>query len=187
MLGFIHSICIAAALVVASFPPTADAKVTRLAKAVGTSKDFTGTVVRVADGDTYIVRRSDGSEVKVRLHWADCPEIAHTKNEVDQPGGQAALACATGFLLKRKVSVHATGESYGRIVGDVKCEGNDVAEFLVCHGDAMLDRRYKPSKALVEIEADAKGQGFGVWSNPTPTPPWEWRKMTRDQQIKARK
>lgn len=154
--------------------------------------DFTGTVAKVSDGDTYIVRRSDGSEVKVRLHWADSPEVAHRKGEVSQAGGDEALKAASDHWLNKIVRVHPCGDSYGRIVADVSEVVSDsverpVAYWMVANGYAMVDARYKPTKRLLEAQATAKKDGLGIWSEPNPIPPWEWRKMTRDEQIKRRK
>jgi endonuclease YncB( thermonuclease family) len=203
MLNIIHSISLAAALLVASFPPTAAAK-PHVAKKPTASRDFTGTVVKVSDGDTYIVKRSDGSEVKVRLHWADCPEIAHRTGEVDQPGGREALEWANKLLLGVHVAVHPRGESYGRIVGDINLadapkppdavksgespqqKSYQLSLDLVARGLARVDPRYHPTKALIDAESDARKNKRGLWSDPSPVPPWEWRKMTRDQQLKSR-
>lgn len=175
---------VAAALLAFAFSPTTDAKPLRAARI---SHDFAGTITKVSDGDTYIVRRSDGSEVKVRLHFADCPEIAHKDGEVDQPNGREALQAATNLLLDKQVTVHQSGLSYGRIVGDVMVGPVDVATILVSSGNAWVDPRYKPRAALVEAQADAKAKHAGLWSDPAPVPPWEWRKNIRDKQVEARK
>lgn len=149
--------------------------------------DFTGVVVKVSDGDTLVVRRSDKSEVKVRLHIIDCPEVAHRRLEVGQVGGTDAVKAVEKKLLGKTVSVHPCGESYGRIVGDVSESDSSVALWLVANGHAMVDARYKPTKQLIEAQAKAKADAVGIWSQPNPIPPWEWRKMTRNEQIKGRK
>lgn len=140
---------------------------------------FTGVVTRISDGDTYIVKRDgDGTEVKVRLHYADCPEVAHKKGEVDQPDGQAALKAASELLLEKHVTVTVRGESYGRTVGDVVTVDNkfDAARSLLFSGHAMLDPRYHPPQGLVITQASAKAHRRGLWDCDTdPTPPWVWR------------
>jgi micrococcal nuclease len=157
-------------------------------------QSFTGTVVKVSDGDTYIVKRSDGSEVKVRLHYADCPEVGHRKGEVDQPGGKEAVKFAEKNLLGKPVIVIKRGESYGRIVADMKLdtpeltEPFDVATMIVMSGHAQLDKRYKPTATLLDWEKNSKERKRGLWSaDGTPIAPWEWRKLTRDKQVEARK
>ena len=173
----IFSLAVALALVVLA-PPSANAKA---------PQSFTGEVVRVADGDTYIVKRDDGSEVKVRLHYADCPEISHKPTEVDQPAGREALAAASELLLEAKVTVTVHGVSYGRLVGDVTCSVGDVALLLTRDGHAMLDTRYKPTKVLVDAQADAKAHHRGLWADDNPTPPWEWRQQQSDKIIIERR
>ncbi len=150
--------------------------------------DFTGKVVKVSDGDTYIVKRSDGSEVKVRIHVADTPEVAHYKTETDQPYGRESLDYATKLLLGKKVSVHPVAESYGRIVADLKQGDTDVATDLITNGMAMVypQSRPRPTAKLVEAQSQAKESKVGLWSNPKAVPPWEWRATARERRILKR-
>jgi endonuclease YncB( thermonuclease family) len=152
--------------------------------------DFRGTVTMVSDADTYVVTRRDGSPVKVRLHWPDAPEVAHNSKQVNQPGGLEAKLFAMDLLLRNEVDVHPVGESYGRIVADVALHigasgTQDVACVLTGRGHAQLDPRFKPSARLVELEKNARKSNAGLWAAPgEPIPPWDWRKMTREEQRK---
>jgi endonuclease YncB( thermonuclease family) len=152
---------------------------------------FTGTISRVLDGDTYIVKRADGTEQKIRLHYGDAPEIAHNSKEKDQPHARDAMAYVKNTWQGHKVKVTPRGTSYDRIVADVDL---DHAEWdkpnhsapcvdslvinIVADGYAMLDPRFHPPDILLDNEQLAKLNKKGIWADPTkpPTPPWEWRK-----------
>lgn len=141
--------------------------------------DFTGKVIRVSDGDTYVVERADNSTVKVRLHCVDCPELSHRRLAPDQPGGRAAADYAAKLILDKSVTVHPRGESYGRIVADVAADANDIGHALLASGNAWCDPRYKPTPAYAAAEADARKNKLGIWSQDKPIPPWEWRATER--------
>ena len=142
---------------------------------------FSGELVRAADGDTFFVKRSDGSEVKVRLHNADAAEIAHNRREVDQPGGRDALAYVQKNWQGKTVTVDPKGESYGRIVADVTetASKKSLALDLVSAGLAAVDQRYGKPAALLAAEAEAKKEKRGIWKEDKVIPPWDWRAQHR--------
>jgi len=160
-------------------------RTTTVAVAAPPHGDFTGIVVHVPDADTFVVKRRDGSEVKVRLHWADAPEVAHNSKEVNQPGGIEAKAWAQDYVLRKRVTVKPHSLSYGRIVGDViPSDRPNVGLAAVISGHAWLDPRYKPRADWLMALEDAKKFKSGLWAEDKPIPPWEWRKMTREEQRK---
>ena len=150
---------------------------------------FTATVIAVSDGDgTYTVIRADKSRVRVRVRYADSPEVAHNRYEIDQPGGPEAREFARKLLLGEEVTICPRGMSRGRIVGDITVGERDVALLLVEAGHAQLDPRYKPPKTLREAEAAAKRADVGLWAGEgEPTPPWEWRKQQKNRLIELRR
>src|SRR4051794_19603819 len=90
---------------------------------------FDGKVISFADADTLWIEPSAVSSqpsakakaekpkaVKVRLHWADAPEVSHSKNDVGQAGGVAALEFAAKRWQGATVHVVPRGTSYDRIV-----------------------------------------------------------------------
>jgi endonuclease YncB( thermonuclease family) len=148
---------------------------------------FDAVCSKIADGDTFTVTRSDKSEVRVRLRYADCPEVAHNKRQKDQPFGREAAQFIADELLGETVRVKPTGTSYQWIVADVSVRGRDVAELLVSSGYAQLDRRYKPPKRLIEAESTARKMNRGLWgADPPYVPPWEWRKHEREKSLLKR-
>lgn len=152
---------------------------------------FRGEVSRISDSDTLVVKRRDGSEVKVRLRWVDGPEIAHNRRQVDQPGGVEASAWTAKHTLGKQVLVTPCDMSYGRYVGSVILEDDptfDVGYELTLAGHAQLDPRYRPPKVYRDAEADAKQSDRGLWAaDGEPLPPWEWRRLSRDEQRRRRR
>jgi micrococcal nuclease len=72
-------------------------------------ESVTGTVISVADGDTFTIR-VDGASVKVRLLGIDAPEVAHETTPADC-GGDAAKA-ALAALLPIGTTVALTFDAY---------------------------------------------------------------------------
>lgn len=164
-----------ALLVAAAWSPPA------LAEPPAGRPSFSATVVRFADADTLFVKRADGSEVKVRLHWADAPEIARRKREADQPGGREAIKFAADRWTGKAVTVTRRGESYGRMVADVSAGKESLGLTLVGEGHAQLDPRYKPPKDWLAAEAAAKKEKRGLWAAEKPVAPWDWRARQRER------
>jgi endonuclease YncB( thermonuclease family) len=101
----------------------------------GTARCFNGTVTKIVDGDTLEV-----DDVSIRLALIDAPEY----NEV---GGSEAREfalsiCPIGSDALVDEDDNQTGGSYGRTVGVVYCNGNNINEELVKNGFAIIDTRF---------------------------------------------
>ncbi len=75
--------------------------------------------------------------------------------------------------------VEVTVDRYGRIVGRVYVGGIDVNRELVAQGFAWVYRKYSNDAELLELEAQAKEKGLGLWADSNPIPPWKWRRGRR--------
>ena len=76
--------------------------------------------------------------------------------------------------------MEVTVDRYGRVVGRVFVGGTDVNRELVAQGFAWVYRKYSDDAELLELEAEAKQKGLGLWAEPNPIPPWEWRRGRRE-------
>ncbi len=143
---------------------------------------FTAVVLKVKDGDTIrVIRSNDGAELDIRVHWMDSPEIAHNSKEIDQPGGREAKAFGEGMLEGHRVTLTPRGHSYGRIVADVRLpDGIDYALSATMRGYNWLDPRYKPSSDLQAMLKFARENRSGIWRMTDNIPPWDWRKKSRE-------
>ena len=133
--------------------------------------DFSGTVVRVQDGDTLTVLVAN-AEVRVRLDAIDAPEIA-------QPYGRRSRESLAALCAAKQAQVIEQGrDRHGRTIGRVSCDGISANAEQVRRGMAWVFVRYAPAGSpLYAMERDARGRREGLWADGQPTAPWEWRKL----------
>ena len=135
---------------------------------------LTGTVTRIADGDTFTMTTARGTE-RVRLFGIDAPEHG-------QAGGTAARNDLAALISDKVVDVkppprHGSfPRSYDRIVGTVSVGGTDVGWSMISLGDAWAYDAFDPPPSYDQAMNQARGLHIGVWSEPDPLPPWYWRK-----------
>ena len=142
----------------------------------------TGTVKRVLDGDSLIVR-SAGRDVEVRLGEIDTPEKG-------QPYADVSRKALQGMLLDRRVRLEVLDrDQYGRTVARVYRLPEElwVNAELVRRGHAWVYRRHVRDKSLYEIERDARARRAGLWALPEAerTPPWQWRRSHPPERKRA--
>ncbi len=135
-----------------------------------------GEVVKIADGDTLTLLTSDKRQVKVRLAEIDAPERG-------QPHNQTAKQALADKVFRQLVTVEIVDrDRYGREVGKVYLDGENVNMQMVAEGHVWVYRKYSKDPALLDLEAAARESGLGLWALPEADriPPWEWRRGTRD-------
>ncbi len=141
-----------------------------------------GTVTKVIDGDTVIIRPVSGKLIKCRLYGIDAPEIPHNGNP-GQPYGRAADRELKNLVLHNTVEITLTGESsYDREICIIKKMGVDINLEMVRRGYARSYRKYlKGAYASEYIDAENEAQKIhrGLWQQSNPQPPWEFRKIKR--------
>ena len=68
-------------------------------------------------------------------------------------------------------------DRYGRTVGVIYHENQNINLVMVQHGHAWWYHKYAPyDRPLQAAESEAKGAQRGLWALPDPIPPWEWRR-----------
>ncbi len=139
-------------------------------------------VVQVKDGDS-VVLRADKIEYEARLGEIDAPEY-------DQAWGKSARQ-ALKRLVRRK-TVQATIQdidAYGRLVVLLRLQeqvqsGSQAAyasvnHQLVAEGHAWVYRDHLRDPKLLQLEAEARSQGLGLWSKNGAVAPWLYRRGER--------
>jgi endonuclease YncB( thermonuclease family) len=140
-----------------------------------------GKVVKIADGDTLTILDPSKHQHKIRLSGIDAPERKQAHYETSRQS-LAKLAFDKAVIVewhKRDV--------YGRLVGKVQADRQDVGLAQLRAGQAWWFRRYANEQTMFDrsryeaAELDARRNGRGLWKTGSPTPPWEWRavKVTR--------
>jgi endonuclease YncB( thermonuclease family) len=136
-----------------------------------------GKVVHLADGDTVTVLRDSGTgsldQLRIRLHGIDAPESG-------QDFGDRAKSELSTMVAGKVVEVQVKDrDKYGRFVALLRVDGLDVNREMVVRGMAWVYRQYCTEQPMCgeweSLEATAKAQGVGLWSQPHPVPPWEYR------------
>jgi len=158
----------------------AGASVCWVASACADDGDFSGTVRRIFDGDSFIVRRAGADksgDVNVRLQDIDAPERA-------QPYGNSARVALVGMIGDRNVFVDVIEEDhYGRKVVRIYRQPDrlDVIKALVRDGHVWVYRRKVRDASLIKLEDAARAAGRGIWALPEDDrmPPWQYRYLRR--------
>lgn len=140
---------------------------------------YTGRVVSISDGDTLTVLDAGQRQRKIRLAGIDAPERR-------QAWGERARQFLGQRVHQRIVRIE-TGKTdrYGREVGKVWLDGEDVNLALVRAGLAWHYRAYAREQAVQDrlgyarAEQEAREERRGLWSDPEPQAPWDYRAVAR--------
>ncbi|KAL8199790.1 hypothetical protein R6Q57_013358 [Mikania cordata] len=126
----------------------------------------------------YRVLNIDNEEIlarryRIRLRGIDAPEN-------QQPYGKEAkdemVKIVDGNCLKIRVFDE---DQYGRLVGDVYCNGVLVQKRMLKKGLAWHYTAYDKRPLFAKWEKQARAEGIGLWALSNPEKPWEWRKNHR--------
>lgn len=126
-------------------------------------------VVSVHDGDTLTAVDASNVQHKVRLQGIDAPERG-------QPFGTVSRDRLAAMVMGKPVTVHDEGrDKWGRTLGRIEIEGQDVNRTLVAEGLAWHYVKFSKDAGLAAAEREARAAGRGLWGDKAPVPPWEWR------------
>jgi endonuclease YncB( thermonuclease family) len=140
------------------------------------SKIIQGKVVSVADGDTITVLDAEKTQHKIRLQGIDAPEKAQAFGAKSK---QALYEMVHGKTVQ--VSFEKS-DKYGRILGKVLLDGQDICHQQIKAGLAWHYKKYQNQQPLADRDAysasetAAKNEKLGLWSDPRPVAPWDFRK-----------
>jgi len=143
------------------------------------AETITGRVVGVADGDTITVLDARQVQHKIRLAGIDAPEKK-------QPFGNRSKESLSQLAFGKTVDVETIKrDRYGRQIGKVLVNGQDVNLLQVERGMAWFYRQYQREQSpndrrLYEAAEDAaKANKRGLWQDSAPVAPWESRRPKR--------
>jgi len=145
------------------------------------AEELRGTVERVIDGDTIVLRvvkpapnNEDvtlSEDITIRLYGVDCPEKG-------QGYWKAAKQLTSDLTAKNTLVVELKKQkTYGRSVGTVKLpDGRILNEELLRAGLCWWDHTYSKDVNWGHLEIDARAAGKGLWVDRTQIPPWAFRR-----------
>lgn len=141
------------------------------------AEDLLGTVIAVHDGDTITLQNESGQK-KIRLAGIDAPEL-------NQPFGVESRIALREAVLDKAVLVETSkSDKFGRVVGRVILDGQDINLKQVQSGMAWVYREYlrelsKEDRVVyIEAETQSKTSDAGLWKDESPIEPWTSRRKT---------
>lgn len=144
-----------------------------LLAAASWSAEIQGRVVGITDGDTITVLDAEKHQHKVRLAYIDAPERR-------QPFGSHARRQLSELVFGKSVNVDRLGlDRYGRVIGRVTIEGQDINLAMITAGMAWHDYWDRQAlgmrQAYARAEMQARETRLGLWSHDDPVRPREFR------------
>lgn len=113
-------------------------------------------VVRVKDGDTYVLRKGN-TDFTVRLKNVDSPELK-------QPYGYLSFVNTSKLILGKIVSYDSTGKDlYGRVLADVWINNQRLDSTLISNGWAWHYQTYSNDTLLKSLMVLAINEKIGLW------------------------
>ena len=138
---------------------------------------FEGRVVGVQDGDTITVLDSSNANHRIRLLGIDAPEKG-------QAFGNRSGENLSQGIFNRVVTIEwSKHDRYGRIVGKVVLEGQDISLEQIKTGMAWHYKYYQDDQPREDrqlyaaAEIAARATNVGLWIDPNPIPPWDFRRQ----------
>ncbi|MDR1126089.1 MAG: thermonuclease family protein [Deltaproteobacteria bacterium] len=133
-----------------------------------------GKVLKLDDGDSFLMFSEQREFEKIRLYGIDCPEL-------NQPGGREARAFSSDLIFLKSVTVTPMyRDQYGRAVALVQLpDGRTLNEELIRNGQAWVYPQYCKEvwcPGWQRLERAARQKKLGLWAGSNPVPPWKWRK-----------
>lgn len=141
--------------------------------------EIKGKVVSVADGDTVVVL--DGRQsYKVRLASIDAPEKGGSSKRPGQPFGNASRTFLSKLVAGKTLTLTCYEvDRYKRHICDIPLDQATANQLMVYSGYAWANRqaddKYLRDATLLTLQADARQNKRGLWSESDPVAPWVWR------------
>ncbi|KAI3884502.1 hypothetical protein MKW92_028820 [Papaver armeniacum] len=129
----------------------------------------------IADAGYRVLSGSNNQNIlakkyRIRMRGIDAPE-----NQM--PYGKEAKQELTNLVQGKCLTNGVYCEDqYGRLVGDIHCNGNFAQKIMLQKGLAWHYEKYDKRPAFKKWEEEARAARIGLWASSNPEQPWEWRK-----------
>ena len=96
---------------------------------------------------------------------------------MDQPFGVESKRFLKKLIENKKVTLISEGKDrYGRTLGELFVNKDNINETMVKSGFAWVYDRYVKSPLLYSYQDEAKSKNLGIWQSENPIAPWVWRR-----------
>ncbi|MEB6549286.1 thermonuclease family protein [Heyndrickxia sporothermodurans] len=137
-------------------------------------REAKASIVRAVDGDTVIVRFSEGDlkgkEERIRLLLIDTPESVHPSKEPEWLGKESSDYAKQYLKEGQKVTVEIGNperDRYDRLLGYIWVDGVNFNQHMIEKGYARVAYVYPPNTKYLEefekAEEKAKKKKVGIW------------------------
>lgn len=129
-------------------------------------------LVKCVDGDTAWFK-VNGKKEKIRFLGIDAPESVHPNGVVEGYGKEASdymcgmLSNANNIYIEYDINSE-TYDKYGRLLGYIFVDNNNLGELLLSKGYAEVKYIYGDYKyidSFCKIQKQAVDDKLGIWSN----------------------
>lgn len=143
---------------------------------------FTARVRHVSDGDTVVIDTEGRKRIKLRIYGIDAPELRRRESP-GQPDANGAARVLRSKIRGRRITVSTVDtDRYGRLVGKLYLDGQDIGREMIREGHAWAYRGYLHSpddSDYLRSEEEARNERRGIWRASSPEPPWVFRHRHR--------
>jgi len=142
--------------------------------------ELRGTVVHVADGDTFTLLVNQRRE-QIRMASIDAPETTKDKDRPGQAMAQASRKFLSDLIAGKSLTLQCyERDRYERSVCDVPLPGGLTAnQQQVKAGMAWANMegegKFMRDPTLPQLESKARQARIGIWNQEGQIPPWVWR------------
>jgi micrococcal nuclease len=126
-------------------------------------------VIGISGGDTLTLL-VDKQPLKIRLANIDAPEA-------EQPFGRQSKESLAELCWGKDATYEAQDiVRHGHTVAVVTCGGVETSRAQIERGMAWVEDKYNRDFTLPALQAMARRDRIGLWSDENPVPPWEFRR-----------
>lgn len=144
-----------------------------LAQKKADNAPLSGVVTRVIDGDTLLLQPAGKPPMEVRLRNIDAPESC-------QAWGPESKTALEEYALGKTAELRTSGrDSYGRVIGSLAIDGQDLGARMVSEGHAWSTRTKWDNGPLVKQERQAMALKRGLHATPGAVMPRHFRATTK--------
>ena len=130
-------------------------------------------MVKILDGDTFVLLTDDTVKIRVRLNGIDCPERKQDYYEV-------CKHALNQYIFGKNVTLITHGKDrWKRIIADVYAQNESINHKMIKNGFAWHYKKYSKDKNLAKAEEEARKKKIGLWNMKNPVAPWNYRKPVK--------
>lgn len=133
-------------------------------------------VKSVEDGNTMTIVLDD-RPVPLKLAYIDAPEKKQAYGDASRKS-LADLCLGKNAVLQNKQTDYS-----GTLVAVVQCDGSEANRLQVERGLAWVDPKHNNDLSLPALEAMARRDRRGLWTDDDPVPPWKFRRPPRKAKL----